>query len=177
MINFKQVILAFCIFTFAGFANAIPVSGAVGFTGSYHTDTGSLADATKIFIDSVTVGGDISGSFAAEGIASGDSASYSDFTFNPSDPVAALWNVGSFTFDLDRMNVNYQSNFALVLSGKGITSSTDLNLDEALTHWVFTANSGGTFSASSTVPEPAVMLLLATGLIGFGFARKTRKAA
>ena len=178
MKNFKQLILAFGIFAITGSASAIPISGDIGFTGDYHTDTGSLGDATQIFIDNVTVSGSTTGSFAAENIKAGDAASYSGFTFNPTGPVTGLWSVGSFTFTLNTMSLDYQSDFAIILSGTGMTSSTDKDLDNNYGDWIFTANTSGsnfTFSSSSSVPEPAVILLLATGLLGFGFARKARK--
>ena len=93
--------------------------------------------------------------------------------------VPSIWSVGSFTFDLNTMVVELQNSSLLALSGTGLISSSNPGLDAANGKWTFTANATGsnlTWSSSSA-PEPAMVLLLAAGLIGFGFARKTRKSA
>jgi len=180
MNTLKKTLLAASIFAIAGVANAMPITGSIGFGGGYTHDGTNLSDATSITITDAIVQGAVTGSFAAEGIAAGDTAAYSNFVFNPiSTPIASIWSVGSFSFDLTSMNVDFQSTTTLVLTGSGIINSTNPNLDTAYGDWSFTANQANqnfTWSSSSA-PEPAVALLLGAGLIGFGFARKARKAA
>jgi len=179
MKNTRKFLIALALTAFAGVASAVPITGSIGFDGAYTHDGSILSDATKIMITDAEVAGVVTGSFAAEGISDGDAATYSDFTFDPAGAVAAIWKVGSFTFDLNAMTVDFQSSSLLALSGTGLISSTDAGLDSSFGKWTFTANETGsnlTWSSSSA-PEPAMVLLLATGLIGFGFARKMRKSA
>ncbi len=183
---FKKTLLAASVFAIAGVANAMPITGSIGFTGAYTTDTGLLGTATTINITDAAVNGTVSGSFAAAGITSASAVSYSNFTFDPTTvPVSNLWKVGGFSFGLTQMNVDYHSSTALVLSGTGMISSVDVDtFDPTPGAWTFTTNTAGgdnfTWSSSSSatksVPEPAVALLLGTGLVGFGVARKARKA-
>lgn len=190
MKTFNKTLLAAGIFAIAGVANAIPITGSIGFNGAYTTDTTlDLAHASTIFVTNASVSGPITGSFAAEGISAGATASYSDFTFNPiSTPVNNLWSVGSFSFELTQMGTpSYKAQFgteSLSFAGMGIISSTatDFSYDPTPGNWVFTANTAGdsfTWSSSSSVtksvPEPTAALLLGAGLIGFGVARKARK--
>ena len=177
MNKFTKILAALALSAVSGIASAVPITGSIGFNGAYNLTGGStLATATGIDITSAHTSGVVTGSFA--GIADGTVASYSDFTFNPAGPVPAIWSVAGFTFDLNQMSVDFQSASLLALSGSGTISSTDENLDDSNGKWTFTANATGqnlTWS-SSAAPEPAMALLLATGLIGFGFARKMRKA-
>ena len=179
MNNTRKFLIALALTAFAGVASAVPITGSIGFNGAYTTDSGDLLSATKIFITDATVDGVVTGSFADAGITDGDVAAYSDFVFAPAGAVAAIWKVGGFTFDLNAMSVDFQSSALLGLSGTGMISKDDASLDAVFGTWTFTANKTGsnfTFS-SGTAPEPAMVLLLATGLIGFGFARKARKSA
>ena len=181
MNKLTKLITAVALTAFAGIASAVPITGSIGFTGAYTHDGANLLDATTIFITPGTaaVAGVVTGSFAAEGITAGDTATYSDFTFNPiSTPIANIWSVGTFSFTLNNMSVDFQSANLLALSGSGLISSSDAGLDDSYGKWTFTANDTGSNMtwSSSAAPEPAMVLLLATGLIGFGFARKMRKA-
>jgi hypothetical protein len=184
MEKLKTLFIA-CLLTATGSASAVPITGSIGFTGDYTVLGGtSLADATGIDIigDDATVTGTVDGSFADAGITSGDVATYNDFSIGIV-PIDDLWSIGDFSFDLATMVIEYQSSNLLALSGTGIISSTDSNLDATAGGWTFTANSFGsnfTFSSSTgssgSVPEPASVLLMSIGLIGIGVFRKLRNS-
>ena len=180
MNKFTKLLAATALTAFAGIASAVPITGSIGFAGAYTLDGTNFLDSSTITRTDFEVHGDTSGSFLDEGIVSGTLATGADFTYNPvTVPVPDIWSVGSFMMDLSNMSVDFISATTLVVSGNGIVSSTDPLLDDTNGKWNFTANNLGTnltWSSSANVPEPAIVLLLATGLIGFGFARKMRKA-
>ena len=167
MNKFNKLLAALALTAFAGVASAAAITGSIGFTGAYTHDGTDLNDATTITITSAEVQGVTSGSFLDAGIVDGTAATYSDFVFDPvSTPIANIWSVGVFTFELTSMSVDFQSGALLALSGKGTFSTTDNSLDDAFGDWTFTANETGsnlTWSSSAAVPEPAIILLLATG--------------
>ena len=180
MKKFKILLMA-CLLVATGSASALPITGSLGFSGSYTLNGGtSLADTSGINItgNTATITGVVDGVFATAGITAGDTASYSDFILGA--PTANLWSIGGFSFDLTKMIVDFQTSNLLALSGIGIITSTNSNLDPTLGNWTFTANSFGgnfTFSSSAGVPEPTTAMLLGIGLLGFGALRKLRKAA
>jgi len=180
MNKFQKYLIAFALTAFAGVASAVPIKGDIGFTGAFTLDSGGndFTAATTVQITSAKVAGSVTGDFALAGIVDGMAAAYSNFTYNPTTtPVANIWSVGGFTFDLKTMNVVTNVKSSLSLDGYGIIKSAGFT--DTGGYWTFTANSAGSNMtwSSSTAPEPAITLLLATGLIGFGVARKMRKAA
>jgi hypothetical protein len=181
MKKFKILIMA-CLLIATGSASALPITGSLGFTGSYTIAGGtSLANATGINItgNSATITGLVDGSFATAGITAGQTATYNNFTLGA--PTSNLWSIGGFNFDLTKMVIDFQSSNLLALSGIGIITSTNSNLDPTLGGWTFTANSFGgsnfTFSSSAGVPEPTTAMLLGIGLLGVGALRKLRNTA
>ena len=179
MKNFKQLLIAIGLVTFAGSASAVGITGSIGFNGEYTIDTTDLATATMITRVDASVDGAVTGSFADEGIAHGDVPSYSNFTFDPTGPVNDIWSIAGFTFDLETMVNSFQDSTFLLLKGTGVISHADY--DDTIGEWAFSAQtSDASFtwsSSSSAAPEPAITLLLATGLIGFGVTRRMRKKA
>ncbi|MDH5387396.1 MAG: PEP-CTERM sorting domain-containing protein [Gammaproteobacteria bacterium] len=196
MKKFNQILLGVGFFAIAGVASATQIQGSIGFVGSYDIHNGVIDDTSvathdatlvdsfilgdRVDIIDAQVGGMVTGDFAAEGIVSGQAATYSDFIFDPVGSVSGLWSVGSFTFDLVSMVEYLRTDAFLVLGGSGWISSTTAGLDQTFGLWSFSANTTGsnfTWSASSAAPEPGIALLLGVGLIGFGVSRKLRKAA
>ncbi|NKB39005.1 MAG: PEP-CTERM sorting domain-containing protein [Gammaproteobacteria bacterium] len=138
-----------------------------------------VADAVDIVGDAALVEGTVTGDFAAEGITAGDSAVYNDFVFDPFATVAPLWTIGSFSFDLTSISVDFQNAASLVLSGFGWVSSTTAGLDTSYASWKFTANGGGSnfnFSTSNNVPEPAIVGMFGLSLLGLALVRRRRQA-
>ena len=177
-----KILLAIGMFVIANTASAAFITGSIGFAGDYlHNGTTDLSDATAIDIvgnDAIVVGA-VTGSFAAAGITQGNIAVYNDFTIG-GVPIAGLWSIAGFSLDLTTMNVTQQTAATLGLQGVGVIKSTDPLLDDTNGFWSFTANQAGanfTFSSSTAVPEPSVVLLLGAGLLGMGFTRRMRKAA
>lgn len=172
-----------------GSVSAIPITGSIGFGGSYtHNGSSGFSDATDISITSAYVSGVTSGDFLSAGIGEGDVVNYSSFTFSPTGPVTPLWQIGGFTFDLTSMVNEFQSDNFLVLSGTGTLSAS--GFDDTQGSWGFTANNfGSSFTWSNStdahsyenpsvsVPEPSIALLLGAGLFGMTLSRRLRKSS
>lgn len=178
-----KIAIALGMLTVAGTASATPIKGSIGFTGSYSILNGGVATSTfttgnEIAISTASITGNISGSFADEGINDSSIVNYANILYSPTSAIDNLWSVGSFTFDLSAMSIDYISDANIVLSGWGTISSTNAGLDNSYGAWNFSANSGGTnFTwSNSTVPEPSVVMLLGFGLLGMvGASRRKRR--
>ena len=177
MKKFKQLLIAIGLVAFASSASAISITGSIGFGGGYTTDSGNLVDATVIQdIDALALG-TIDGDFT--GITAGTAATYKNIVITPFAPIMELWSIGGFTFDLNSLTILDQAVGVIGLAGNGVIKAAGFDDTDGI--WTFSSNSAGsnfTFSASTAAaPEPAITLLLATGLIGFGVTRKMRKKA
>ena len=189
MIKFIKATFLLLAMALASTAVAVPITGSIGFAGSYTATNGSsifdggtqvaldLATFIDIKDDTAKVTGTVDGDFAST-ISAGDIATYNDFKISPFNSVSGLWNIGGFTFDLNTLNIVAQTSNILALSGTGMISSTDVNLDNTFGEWTFTANASGTnFTFSSgTAPAPGIALLIGLGLAGIGLTRRFRKA-
>ena len=181
MKNFTRSLLAASIFAIAGSVSAMPITGSVGFGGTFTHNGTSLLDATFITVTdaSVLVA---TGDFSLAGVNGSSSVSYSSFDINPAGPVDSLWSVGDFVFDLTSISNEYQSTNFLVLQGVGTISAP--GFDDTHGDWLYTSGGGNVFTWSDTndavayeVPEPAITLLLGAGLLGVSLSRKLRKTA
>ena len=191
MNKFSKLIAAVALSAFAGAASAVSIVGAIGFSSvdgatwdavdSTNTIT-SIAAATGIkfnaSLDPSFVGVDqavrvATGSFAGT---VGENVNFFDFQFDPLAAASPLWafSVGStdYSFNMNAVSTIQRTSSTITLTGTGYMDIT--GFDTTYGTWDFSGNAF-TFSASSA-PEPALALLLATGLIGFGFAHRARKA-
>lgn len=181
MKKFIQLLLATSLLALSGVASALPITGSIIFGGDLTYDFNT--NAVDILGDDALVTAAPTGGFSS--VAYGAIATYNDFSYDPlSVATGTLWSVGGFSFVLNQISTitettDIYGNTSLFLAGSGLFSSTNAKLDDTAGSWTFSADGRGSrFAFSSTnVPEPSIALLLGAGLIGFGFARKARKAA
>ena len=157
-------------------ASAVPIDGRIDFTGSGTVAVSGNTISTLAFdnpyifvVANPTL---VTGSFT--GLQS-TLATFSNF--DASAPTGPLWSAGDFSFTITSVLTNvFDSTFKL--SGAGIISSLNPGLDDTEGTWVITGNGGAakvSFS-STTVPAPAGTALLGLCLLGFGLARRNKKA-
>jgi len=193
MNNLTKLFAAAALCALSSAASAVPILGSIAFgaaPGASWTPTGGtgIADATGVqfnpatsgFVAQVTSVGsgpnDYAGTIGAD-------VTFNNFTFSPLTPPAQLWSfvsgANTYTFDMTSVNIELQNAGALTLSGNGLDNIT--GFDQTDGTWRLSLDSvSSVFSFSSTAsaaPEPGLALLLGTGLIGFGVARKMRKTA
>ncbi len=175
-----STLLAAAMLFGAANASAAFITGSITMSGDFvPTGGATLGTATGIdFIADDFGVDDTTGDFAGAGIGAGDVGFFQDFQFNPLNPspVDPLWAIGGFEFTLEAITIDFQNDFFLALSGTGTLSA--LGFDDTAGTWSLTANSAGAlfnFSSGSTatgIAEPASLLLVGLGLIGFAASRR-----
>lgn len=178
-------ILAIATLCLPGLASAIPIDGEITFSGDFVPTGGvSLSTATGLtFPGNDFDVDDAIGAFAAAGIVQGDTGTINDFSFNPlaPSPVSPLWSISGFSFVLESVTIELQTNKFLVLSGSGYI--TGAGFEDTAGEWNLTANtlsalfnfSSGT--ASVEVPEPSTLVLFGLGLLLFAGTSTRRRRA
>jgi VPDSG-CTERM motif len=160
-------------------AQAAKIQGTIGFSGSATLNNADLGLATQVsnwgpvFVALATL------DFAS---AVGDPVTMTaPWVFNPSGPLANLWSVDGFTFDLTSSVINTQNSGFLDITGFGIVKKT--GFDDTDGTWRFSIPNFGSgpapdaqfvFSAAArTVPDGGTSVaLLGLALAGVQFLRR-----
>ena len=128
-------------------AQAAPVTGEIGFTGTAHFNTTSLATATTVNVWRAEFGmagflnvASVTGAYSVIPLGS-MAVMAAPWVFNPSAPTPALWSVSGFTFDLTSDVVVLQTATFLDIRGSGIVTAP--GFDPTPAHWAFTTQSAG----------------------------------
>ena len=160
------------------------IEGSINFSGGAVVDYNATEVISVDFYDTAVVS-------TTDSLTTGDfdgleTSSVAFFDIDTSaTPSYDLWSVGGFTFEITSLDVNEVSSFSGLtltsIAGNGIIYSTDSNLEATNGTWTVTTNGTSkemSFSSSATaaVPAPAGAALLGLGLLGFGFARRNKKA-
>jgi hypothetical protein len=160
-------------------AQAIPITGDLGFSGATTFNTTSLATATQVNSWFAFVG-TTSESFVGVPIGSAVTLAAS-WIFNPSTATPGLWSVGGFSFDLATATIDVQTTHLLSITGTGTLNSA--GFDPTPGTWAFSAQSARginqasfTFSADNTAGVPdggMTVALLGIAFVGLeGLRRK-----
>ena len=161
-------------------ASAVPINGVINFVGGAVITNTPTEISTIAFYNPSSVSNIpalVTGDFAS---AVGAPATFYDF--NASTPSTMLWSAGDFTFTITNVTFNtYTSGISGTknVGGTGIITSTNSLLDATSGQWIITANgdgSGNVSFSSTAIPAPAGAALLGLSLLGFGFARRNKKA-
>ena len=185
MKKFSNILAALALTAFAGIASAVPISGNLVFNGTVTHDSTSV-DTADVFTFADPVGVLADGDFSP---ISGGTVDFNPLdTSLPFSAVSPLWTttLNNVTYSFDLNLITFDSRYDLptlsgsrIINGTGLLTITGLGSTSGI--FKFTTQDiavGGTFTFSaSNAPEPAITLLLATGLVGFGFARRARKSA
>lgn len=182
MKKFTAVLATAALMMLTASAWATPITGTISFIGSGHTtpNAAAIINATGLFFGDSQVAGTNTGTYSA--IAVGTPVAFTDFTFNPSSglPMESFWTLTSlgntYSFDLNAINIDYQSQYFLNLLGEGVLHAT--GYDPTPGYWFYSSQDGATaFSAESStapVPEPGTVALLGAGLFVLAVYGKRR---
>ena len=165
-------------------AQAVQITGGISIGGAAAADNGNLALATQFLSFGSPTPVTISSALGSYVGTVGDTNICVPFIWNlPSTPVSNLWSftVGPTTYSFDLASLTFTNGSIgamsfLVLNGTGTEKIT--GFDPTPASWNLSAVTSGNsiFSFNSSimaVPEPAAVVLVGTGLLGFlAFSRR-----
>ena len=182
-----MAVTAVAVCGLAGIAQAVPIDGNITFAGGVTLDTASAGTATEV-LSWTGPGGTgmpqvISADGSFSGVAAGSQATFSaPLQFN-SGPVASLWSVDGFTFDLTSSHIVFQggSPAGVLVDGIGAVTGPEGLDPEAMT-WSFSTSdpsAAGIFSfqvadgTTGAVPDGGTTaMLLGLGVLALGMLKK-----
>ena len=176
-LKFTAVVAA--VVCFVGVAQAIPVSGNIGFSGGAQLDTGDVNSASEVlgWVTPTVLSG-ASGSFS--GIVGGTPVAIaSPWTFN-SAALAPFWSVGGFTFNLLSSTIALPSSpgFLNVLLTGSVSATGFDTTPFTGSFQIANPSSGGPdqFTARlsfASVPDGGTtVMLLGSALMGLGLLKR-----
>jgi hypothetical protein len=187
---FKMAAVATVVISLGGIARAVPISGDITFVGGVQLNSSSAGTATEVLawtgeggVGSPTVLTD-DGSFAS--ILANTAVTFTaPWSFN-SGPLASLWTVGGFTFNLISSTIFSQGGnpAGVIVDGTGTVSGNGFT--PTTLSWSFSASDPAagtppTFSfqaAAGSVPDGGTtVMLLGAGLVALGLCKKIMFAA
>jgi hypothetical protein len=181
-----MAVTAVAVCGLAGIAQAVPISGDITFAGGITLDTSSAGTATEVLSWTGTGGTGlpvvISGDGSFSGVVGNSATFASPWHFN-SGPVASLWSVGGFTFDLTSSHIVFQggSPAGVLVDGIGAVMGP-AGLDPEAMTWSFSTSdpsAAGIFSfqvadgTTGSVPDGGTTaMLLGLGVLALGMLKK-----
>ncbi len=156
----KSTLLLLLALMGANSALAMPIKGAITWEGDY-TRSGDVFSFSNVEINDATH------DFAAAGFTHNESLDVADLDIGAFQPLE-LWSKHGLTFMLNKIYVQYDGGPATVVFGSAQVSGN--GFDATPVKLIF-STSLRNFSASA-VPEPAMSLLLLSGLAGLAFKRR-----
>ncbi len=170
---------------FAGFLSAIssasialPMTMTGGFSLDEHPSGGNSA-SVNTGTNQVTFSPNTVTTTGATGIfTNGLTGTISNFTYNETTgalSIPNLFNVGTYTFDLNTITALGEFTNAVILEGYGTISDSSNTYTDTAFFWQFSTSGNGSWSAS-VVPAPGVIALLSIGLLGLAAMRRKETA-
>ncbi|HEY3760377.1 MAG TPA: VPDSG-CTERM sorting domain-containing protein [Verrucomicrobiae bacterium] len=183
-------VAAAAVFSMAGVANAVPVSGDITFAGGVALNTDSAGTATEVTGWTGTGGTGSPVVISSDGSFSGLAGSAATFTapwFFNSGAVPALWSVGGFTFNLASSSIVFQGGHPAGVLVDGTGTVVAAGFTPTSIDWSFSVSDpsasttfGAIFSFQSangttggSVPDGGTTaMLLGMGILGLGLLKK-----